>query len=358
MSKSSLIILTLSVVSLFSSCSDNDPITEENNDQKVLYTTVLTDISGEVVTKTYIDLAANAATLHQKTQQLTIGDEAALEAAKEAWKNTRSPWEKSEGFLYGPVETNGIDPAIDSWPVDVNAINNTLGSGQPITSSVLESNNEARGFHTLEYFFWGLNGEKTAADLTDREIEYILAASQNLKEKTEQLADSWSPNGGDYASNFRNAGESGSIYSSQETALLEMAEGMQGIADEVANAKIETPLNGNNGGPMPQSEESRFSNNSKLDFADNIRSIQNVYLGQYSGNVGLGISAIVVQENAALDTEMKSAITDAITAIEAIPGTFTDAIQNNRTAVENAQNKVLDLSAIIQNKVLPLLSNL
>jgi predicted lipoprotein len=357
MTKSTFIILALAIG--LTSCSDNDPVTDDpNNGQTELYTNVLTNVADKVITETYIQLAANASVLNAKAQLLTVGDEAALETAKEAWVNTRSPWEKSEGFLYGPVETNGIDPAIDSWPVDVNAINNTLQSGDPITSSVLESNNEARGFHTLEYLLWGLEGDKSASELTTREIEYIMATSQNLLEKTEQLANSWAASGGDYAINFREAGQASSIYSSQETALMEMAEGMQAIADEVANGKIETPLNGNNGGPKPQAEESRFSNNSKLDFADNIRSIQNVYLGQYNGSQGPGISAIIATNNPTLDATLKTAISDAILAIENIPGTFTDAIVNNRAAVENAQNKVLAVLEIIQNQVLPALSNL
>lgn len=337
-------------------CSDNDASVSDT--PSTLQTEVLTNLSLDVITETYGNLYNNALTLHQTAENFTIGDEQALQELKNAWKNTRAPWEKSEGFLYGPVVNKGIDPAIDSWPVDVNAINSILESSEEITSSLLENNNTARGFHTIEYFVWGIDGNKSAADFTAREIEYLIAATENLKEKTHQLYMGWNNDGEYFASNFIDAGENSSIYRSKANALKEMAEGLAIIADEVANGKIETPLNGDNGGAKPEAEESRFSHNSKLDFANNIRSIQNIYLGNYDGAKGKGLTAVVVKANATLDSNIKTAITDAITAIETIPGTFTQAIVNNRTAVENAQNKVSELHLLLQSKLLPLVSEL
>jgi uncharacterized iron-regulated protein len=356
--KKNIIFLSLIAIVTFTSCSNNDDSSETTDPNAELYTQVLTNVSLNVITETYNSLYTNSQALEDAVSNLTIGDETALQAVKEAWQNTRAPWEKSEGFLYGPVDTDGIDPAIDSWPVDVNAINNILDSGNPITSTLLESNNEARGFHTIEYFVWGLNGDKAASDLTAREIEYLVAATQNLEVQTQDLYFGWLASQGNFAANFINAGQSGSIYTSQKAALQEIVEGLAIIADEVANGKIEEPLNGNNGGAKPEAEESRFSNNSKLDFANNIRSIQNIYLGDYNNVNGKGISDVVILKNSNLDTQIKTAISDAISAIEAIPGTFTDAIVNNRTAVENAQTKVSNLITILNTNLVPLVSNL
>ncbi|MEH6406555.1 MAG: imelysin family protein [Leeuwenhoekiella sp.] len=358
--KKSIFILGLAITLQASliSCSDNDAVTEETDTSATLYAEVLSDVSLSVITETYSDLYTNSVSLTVAVKALTVGDEEALQTVKDAWQATRAPWEKTEGFLYGPVDTEGIDPAIDSWPVDVNAINNILSSTSDINSSLLESNNEARGFHTIEYFVWGLNGNKTAAELTDREIEYLTATAENLEEKTEELYMGWAAEGSFFASNFINAGESGSIYTSQKGALQEIAEGLAIIADEVANGKIETPLNGNNGGAKPEAEESRFSNNSKLDFANNIRSIQNIYLGDYDGQAGMGLTNIVVESNVELDTNIKVALTAAITSIEAIPGTFTSAIENDRAAVADAQTKVTELLTLLQSGLVPFISNL
>ena len=351
------ITLVLLVQLGMTSCSNNSGETADSN--APLYKQVLTNVSQDVITKTYKDMNDNATTLVTAVANFTIGDEAELTTIKNAWMATRAPWEKSEGFLYGPVDTEGIDPAIDSWPVNVNDINAILSSANPITATLLENNNEARGFHTIEYFVWGLNGTKTASDFTAREIEYLTAASQNLQSKTLQLYNGWLASQGNYGNYFVTAGEGGNpVYTYQKTALLELIDGIITIADEVGNGKIETPLNGNAGGPKPEAEESRFSNNSKLDFANNIRSMQSIYLGDYNSIDGKGLTDVVALKNATIDATAKAKITAAISAIEAIPNTFTDAITNNRPAVQNAQTKVNELQVYLDGTVKPLISNL
>jgi len=70
------------------------------------------------------------------------------------------------------------------------------------------------------------------------------------------------------------------------------------------------------------------------------------------------LTDLVASKNATLDATIKAKISDAITAIEAIPGTFTDAIFNNRTAVQNAQQKVAELKVTLESQLQPLISNL
>ncbi len=352
-------ILTIIASATLFNCSNNEADTDITDPNETLYTSVLTDVSSKVIVETYGELNAKANALIAALATLASDPtEANLENARQAWADTRAPWEKSEGFLYGPVDTEGIDPAIDTWPVDINSMNSILAGSSAITPAVLQANNEARGFHLIEYLLWGVDSDKTVTQITARELEYLQAAATDLQNNTQTLYDGWNSGSGNYVSNFINAGKTGSVYSSQKTALLELVGGLITIADEVGNGKIADPLNEQGGTPQPQFEESRFSNNSKLDFADNIRSIQNVYLGDFGSFQGNGLSNIVTQENTAVDVEIRASITDAINAIEAIPGTFTDAISNNRPAVSNAQTKVLDLKILLESKLEPLISGL
>ena len=45
----------------------------------------------------------------------------AFKAAALLWITAREPWETSEAFLFGPVADKGLDPNMDSWPLDVDA---------------------------------------------------------------------------------------------------------------------------------------------------------------------------------------------------------------------------------------------
>ncbi|AWA31288.1 imelysin [Flavobacterium magnum] len=354
----SLAILAMASAALVN-CSNNNEVTIENPNGP-LYDEVLTNVANNVIVETYGELNTKAIALKASINAMTFpATEEQVMAVKLAWQATRAPWEQSESFLYGPVGIEEVvDPAIDSWPVDVASIEVIKNNPNPITASSLADNDDARGFHTIEYFIWGINSNKTAAEITAREIEFLRAAADDLQQNTQKLYDAWKAGGGNYVANFSNAGGLGSIYPSQKAALDEIVQGLAGIATEVATGKIEEPLNGNAGTAKPEAEESRFSNNSKLDFANNIRSIENIYLGDYNGATGKGLTDIVKFANPTLDTNIQAKITAAITAINAIPGTFTDAISNNRTAVQNAQTKVNELKTLLESQLLPLITNL
>lgn len=85
-----------------------------------------------------------------------------------AWIEAREPWEKSEAFLIGPVNYMGLDPNMDSWPLDVDAIvrmlesqnwDEMLWSGNyDEDSEDIAAVQEVRGYHTLEFLIFK-NGE-------------------------------------------------------------------------------------------------------------------------------------------------------------------------------------------------------
>lgn len=343
------------------SCRDTEATTSLSSETNTAFATkkeIITSITNKTILPTYLDLYQKAQELKKRIDALKTGDENALAQAKNAWSAARSPWEKSEGFLYGPVKNEGLDPAVDTWPVDVSAMNAILNSGHPITPDVVSSNPEARGFHLIEFLLWGENGKKTANELTSRQLEYLRAAASDLLNNTTKLYTHWAPTGQNYAQYFLNPSASNPKYKSEQKVLEEIVNGMITIADEVSNGKIEDPLNGNNGNAAPEKEESRFSANSKKDFADNIRSIQNAYLGSYDGVDGKGISEIIRAENIQIDADIRKDIQKAIQEIEAIPGTFSSAIINNRSEVTRAQEACLNLKANLEKKVKPVIMKL
>ena len=153
---------------------------------EVSYKTNISDIATKVITETYVDLTSKASTLYDLTIVLNGSQTAVnLDNARNAWRDTRVPWEKSEGFLFGPVDTKGIDPAIDSWPVNVADLDAVLSSSDVLTESYVDGIiGELKGFHTIEYLLWGSTGNKQIGDFTAREYEYLLAVTENLKNKT------------------------------------------------------------------------------------------------------------------------------------------------------------------------------
>ena len=122
-----------------------------------------------VVLPTYQDLQEKNRTLLDVVNQFRENpSDANFENVCNAWLEAREPWEKSEAFLIGPVANWGLDPNMDSWPLDVNAIvqllesqnwNEMQWSGDyNEDSETIGAAQNVRGYHTLEFLSFK-NGE-------------------------------------------------------------------------------------------------------------------------------------------------------------------------------------------------------
>lgn len=128
---------------------------------------VVATYTDQVIVPTYARLRANAVLLTAAIQTFYNNPtNEAFETACEAWKTAREPWEKSEAFLFGPVDALGLDPNMDSWPLDQVAIVSILNSGNfdnldwtdGDDEDRIAATQEVRGFHTLEFLLFK-NGE-------------------------------------------------------------------------------------------------------------------------------------------------------------------------------------------------------
>ena len=121
------------------------------------------------------------------------------------------------------------------------------------------------------------------------------------------------------------------------------------IADEVANGKISDPFNERDTTLV----ESQFSFNSITDFQDNIRGIQNVYLGKFTAD-GQGLSDFVASQDTALDARFQTEVQTAIDAIGAIPDPFRDSISASRSTVQAAIDAVSKVQRTLEQDILSL----
>ena len=290
------------------------------------------------------ELLATVKALEADTTQANLGQ------AQAAWKATRRPWEQSEAFLFGPVDTQGLDPALDSWPVNRVDLDGVLASNQTLTEASIDALEDTlKGFHTIEYLLFRDGDQRKAADITPRELEYLVATTGNLKAKTAQLRSAWDASGENYAAEVANAGTSSTIYKSQKDAMQEMVNGMIVIADEVANGKISDPFNERDTTLV----ESQFSFNSITDFQDNIRGIQNVYIGKFTAD-GQGLNEFVKGVDTELDARFQTEVQTAIDTIGAIPDPFRDSITAQRAAVQAAIDAVSTVQQTLENDILKL----
>jgi hypothetical protein len=335
------------------SCSDDDDNTVDPFEAKEKeFAEIIPQYVNSTVIATYKSLADATVNLYDALVELKENKtQANLEAATQAWIASRVYWERSEAFLYGAVADFGIDPHIDTWPLDEPAFNSTIRNADFIESMSGDDGDvwvaehlgySLLGFHGIEYILFTEGHPKNIASVTDNELIYATAVSGDLRNQCIRLEAAWAgidnvssykqnlieelelviiPSNTvfSYSENMLNAGQAGSTYRTITDATVAIIEGCLTISTEVGEVKIGTSYNKDDEGYI----ESPYSFNSKVDFIDNIRSIENAYLGGASESArGASVSDYVKKEDAALDGKVRAAIQNAIAKIDAIPYPF------------------------------------
>ena len=331
---------------------------------------VLQQYVDHTIAPTYTHLANYTDQLVNELETFrTSGSQSDLNKVCETFLNARAWWEKSEAFLFGAASDFGIDPHIDSWPLDVDAFNNLMNSPNMLAALDGEDGdvvageqlgNALLGFHGIEYILFSNGQVKSASEITDMQMVYAVAVAGDLRNRCFQLEVSWvgdaAPkshrdkveelelntivNSGNYnyGDNLKKAGNPGSTYASTVTGLMAIVDGCKTIADEVGTSKIGKPYNGED----PNYIESPYSQKSIEDFYNNILSIQNAYYGGIEGqrNDKLSLHAYVKKMDNKLDNEVEEAINEALTKINAMPRPFVSNFTNplNAEAIEACQN--------------------
>ncbi|MBQ7056870.1 MAG: peptidase M75 [Bacteroidaceae bacterium] len=127
-----------------------------------------------VVVPTYKELVEKNQALLEAVKAFRLSpSNSAFQACATAWLAARVPWETSEAFLFGPVADKGLDPNMDSWPLDQKGITDIIKSGNfdalnwsgeyeeeaeegPSSQHATDIANaqSLRGFHTLEFLIF------------------------------------------------------------------------------------------------------------------------------------------------------------------------------------------------------------
>lgn len=386
-------VTALAMTMCFTSCSDdnNDDPDNTSSEKLELLNTITKQMVDATIYDTYKALADSAELLADQVSAMRESartnsvTDAQVEKACELFKGARANYEKSEAFLLGAASQYNVDPHIDSWPLDKNALVNALNAksivdaldgedGDAQAYGLLGQN--ALGFHGLEYILFkngaarpasdfngtftiyeGVNGEDTGNILGTFEGEYTLifakAVAGDLRNNCYILECGWNPksntahagyldelemnytmsNGNSFGDDYKNAGQAGSSYATALRALSAIMagdQGARGICDEVADQKIGRPYAGTTEDDINYIE-SPYSYNSITDFYNNITSIEDVWYGGMAKNrdTAKSLSAYFTKYHATEGAAVEAAITKAKAEISKMPHPF---VKNRQAA--------------------------
>jgi putative iron-regulated protein len=301
----------------------------------------------------YEDSLATAKALDVAIDALIANpSEATLQAAKDAWKAARIPYQQTEAFRFGNPIVDEWEGRVNAWPLDeglIDYVDASYGSESDsnalyvanvianpkitidgeemvfdqITPAVLQDqlqeaagveSNVATGYHAIEFLLWGqdLNGtgpgagarpftDYSTAEHADRRAAYLKAASTLLVSDLEEMVGNWTADGAARAA-------------LPELGISAILTGMGSLSfGEVAGERMKLGLLLHD----PEEEHDCFSDNTHVSHLNDAIGVQNVYLGKYirvDGTVveGPSLSDVIASKDAALDTEIKALLDDTI----------------------------------------------
>lgn len=305
----------------------------------------------------YEDSLATAKLLDAAIDDLIANPSAeTLEAAREAWKVSRLPYQQTEAFRFGNPIVDEWEGRVNAWPLDEGLIDyvdagygvesdsnalyvaNVIANqnltidgvavdATEITPELLQQQlqeaagveaNVATGYHAIEFLLWGqdLNGtaagagerpftDFSTAEHADRRAAFLKAASTLLVSDIEEMVANWEQDGA-------------AREQLPELGLSAILTGMGSLSfGELAGERMKLGLLLHD----PEEEHDCFSDNTHISHLQNAVGIQNVYLGRYvrtDGTVveGPSISEVVAAKDAALDLEIKSLLETTLTKMQ------------------------------------------
>ena len=350
--KKTFLIAGLAALTFFGCKRGDDNVVTPIQDFETGKSKVLNDFVDVVAIPQYNDLAAKAANLNNTIIALNAtANQQNLDAAQKAWKDMRLVWEQCEGFLFGPVDYDGYDPKMDTWPTDYTQMDSLMASSVTFNATTIEDvNYTLRGFHPIEYILFGdqTHGARVPGSITTRQKEYMVSLGADLKKNCDALAASWQPSGDNYGNLVKTAGQSGNhTYAKRSDIFLALVDGLAEICGEVGDGKMKDPFGTSPADVAPQTVESPYSGNSVSDFKNNIIGLQNVYLCKYGNGTGISFSNLVAVKNQALDNKLRAQITTAINSFDNITMPYEKAIISQRTQIQQTMTALNTLAETI-----------
>ena len=332
------------------------------------------ETDAKAVIKTYADIAlakyedslTTAQALDKAVDALIAGPSAdTLNAAREAWKASRIPYQQTEVYRFGNKIVDDWEGKVNSWPLDEGLIDyvaksygtesdeNALYTANVIANKEIEINgkkvdaskltpeflsgtlqgaggveaNVATGYHAIEFLLWGQDlhgtgpgaGERPATDYDlkncthgncDRRAEYLKSASTLLVSDLQEMTDKWTPEG-EAAKH---------VEADPKAGLTAILTGMGSLSyGELAGERMKLGLLLHD----PEEEQDCFSDNTYNEHNGDAVGIAAAYTGNYTRVDGTKMKGpslhdLVKAKDPALDKEMEGKLDTTLAAMKAL----------------------------------------
>jgi predicted lipoprotein len=311
------------------------------------------------------------------------GADADRDAARTAWLAAMDTWQQAELIRVGPAgpatlpEGRSFREDIYSWPLTSRCLvdQTTVSRSYEADDFASDSLVNVRGLAAAEYLLFydgtdngcgsgssinatGSWNAISPSDLHTRKADYAHAVAVALDARAADLVIGWSRQGGDFGGLLASAGSKGSPFTSDQSAIDAVGDGLFYLEKQVKDMKVGKPL-----GIIDCEEatcldavESPFARRSARHVRNNLIGFQRIFSGCEAAD-GVGFDDLLATAGAPdLGATMQADLRAAITAAEALEEEdLAAAIQADRPSVEALHAAIKKLTDELKADVVSLL---
>lgn len=339
---------------------------------------VLESVAHEAIAPSFAAFAIAASDLETATAALAAApdDPDAIAVARAAFGAAAQTWQIVEVMQLGPagssaVAIGGADlrDEVYSWPaVNTCRVDQELVLGEYGAPDFTETRLvNAYGLDALEYLLFVESPDNTCApqlpinqgewaalgdeEVTRRRAAYAAAIASAVAAVGKELADAWN---GDFAEHLADPTAPGSPYGSEAAAMDELLRAMFYIDKVLKDQKLARPAGilDCSTATCPETVESPWSATSKEHVLANLEGFRRIFVGGIDADAATGFDDLLAAiGEEAFAEEILTDIEAAVAAVEAIDGSFQEALAADESALDAAHVAVRNLTDALKGHV-------
>ena len=281
-----------------------------------------------------------------------------LDAARDAWREARVPWMRSQAMWFGPIMDRRSRSYVDWAPVEPERIEAMLDKRDSVDAEYLREYlaSTQRGLGAVEYVLF--DGDAVVLESLGQpnsiRCQYLIALGDLAADETAAALADWTgenPDGASYATYFNGTADDSLI---GKSALNELVRTSVFMSRAITDMRLGKALGVDDVDADPSALLAGIGNNSIVDMRNQVLGMQDVYLGG-GADSGMGVSALVRGLSEDTDERMRAAFEDALAAIDGLQEPLPATIQSDRTAALEAHSALKHMQLTLSADIVSLL---
>lgn len=320
---------------------------------------VLVSATDELIVPRFREVAQEMSALQASLNALCDSpSQQRLDEARNAWRQARVPWMRSQAMWFGPVMDRRSRSYVDWAPIEPERIERMLEKRDSVDAEYLREYlaSTQRGLGAVEYVLFE-DDDAVLSKLSGPDsirCQYLVALGELVAEETSGALADWTGSnteGLSYAEYFNGTADDSLI---GKSALNELVRTSVFMSRTITDMRLGKALGVDGVTADPDALLGGDGHSMVADMRNQVLGMQDVYLGGEADS-GFGVSALARGLSEETDERMRTAFEDALRAIDELEEPLGETIQSNPQAALEAHAALKRMQLTLSTDIVSLL---